>query len=133
VAQWVKCPTCDFGSGHDLRVFKIKSCIGLRAGCEACLRVSLSLSPPFSLSPSLKKKNMNNPIKKCSKDMNRYLTKKDIQVVNKPMTWCLTLYIITELQIKINPFLLLVGIQNRIATLEGSLATSYKAKYIFTI
>lgn len=76
---------------------------------------------------------MNNPIKKWSKDLNRYLTKKDIQVVNKPMTRCLTLYIITELQIKINPFLLLVGIQNRIATLEGSLATSYKAKYIFTI
>lgn len=73
---------------------------------------------------------MNNPIK-WPKDLNKYL-KKNIQV-SKPMTRCLTLYNIIELQIKTNSFSLLVGIQNRIATLEGSSATSYKAKYIFTI
>ena len=57
VAQSVKCPTLDFGSGHDLAVCEFEPLVGLRAGTVESAWVSLSPSvsapPTFSLSLSL--------------------------------------------------------------------------------
>ena len=43
VAQLVKRPTLDFGSGHDLKVVRSNPVLGLWTGCGACLRLILSL------------------------------------------------------------------------------------------
>ena len=65
-AQLVKHLRLGFGSGHDLLVCGIESCVGLHAGRGACLGLSLSLSLPDapSLSHSLK---INQSINKLAK------------------------------------------------------------------
>ena len=52
VAQLVKRPTLDFGSGYDLMVWEFEPCIGLRAGSvePAWDSLSLSLCPSCALS-----------------------------------------------------------------------------------
>ena len=57
MAQPVKRPTLDFGSGHDLRVIKIEPRVQLCTGHGACLGFSPSPFPShlsLSLSLSLK-------------------------------------------------------------------------------
>ena len=64
VAQLVKCPTFDFGSGHDLGICESEPCVGLCIDSEEpawdSLSPSLSAPPPFMLALSqinLKKKD----------------------------------------------------------------------------
>ena len=52
-AQLVNCLTLDFNSGHDLMVVSWESRSGFCAGHRACLRFSVSLCLPVSLSLSL--------------------------------------------------------------------------------
>ena len=54
VVQSVKCPTLNFGSGHDLMVYEIKPCVGLctdsvEPAWDSC---SLPLPPVYTLMPS---------------------------------------------------------------------------------
>ena len=44
-------------------------------------------------------KIINYPIKKCTKDLNTYFTKEDLQMVIKHMKRCTVSFVIRELQI----------------------------------
>ena len=120
---------------------------------ELCDKVALSKTYKELL--KLSNKKMNNPVNKWVKDLNRHLTRKDIQMKNKHVKRCPTSYVVRELPIKTvryhyapiriakhwstenirmlvrlrdneNTYTLLVGMQNGTATLQDIVEVSLK-------
>ena len=65
---------------------------------ELCNKVALSKIYKELL--KLSNKKMNKPVNKWAKDLNRQLTRKDIQMKNKHVKRCSTSYVIRELPIE---------------------------------